>query len=248
MAIKIPPGFDKAIALKLANASMLAYNQFDKRPLFTMPAGYTLVSEFTANVLGKMERFAYLMQSATDAVLAFRGTSDFPDAIADVRFVQAAFPFLSNAGLTHIGFTACYQSCRDAVIAAVKSLPAGITLYVTGHSLGGGVATLAALDVAANTPFSQPILYTIASPRVGDHDFANRSDATLISDPTRSWRVVNMLDLVPLLPPRDIIDVLDGKTYFYQHVTNSVLVTFVKGGAVANHNLQHYIEAIERLP
>ena len=54
--------------------------------------------------------------------------------------------------------------------------------------------------------------------------------------------------IVPLLPPRDIIDVLDGKTYFYQHVTNVVLLTFLKGGAIANHNIDHYIEAIQGLP
>jgi triacylglycerol lipase len=248
MAVTIPPGFNKALALKLANASLLAYNQFDAPAQFTMPPGYTLAAQFTADVLGNMELFGFVMVSATDAVLAFRGTADFPDDIADIRFSQAPYPYDSNAGLTHIGFTQAYGSCRAAVIAAVTALPAGITLYITGHSLGAAVATLAALDVAVNTPFKQPIIYTIASPRAGDPNFANRFDSTLVTSTIRSWRVVNMFDLVPLLPPRDIFDPLDDKTYFYQHVTDWVPVAFFKGGAIANHRLENYIAAIEQMP
>ena len=115
MAATIPPGFDKALALKLANASMLAYNQFNDPAQFTMPPGYTLAAQFTADVLGNMEPFGFVMKSATDAVLAFRGTDDFPDDIADIRFNQATYPYASNAGLTHIGFTQVYESCRAAV-------------------------------------------------------------------------------------------------------------------------------------
>ena len=57
-----------------------------------------------------------------------------------------------------------------------------------------------------------------------------------------------MCDLVPLLPPKDIFDVLDNTTYFYQHVTNYVLLAFFKGGAIENHRLENYIEAIGQLP
>ena len=135
-----------------------------------------------------------------------------------------------------------------AVIAAVTALPAGITLYITGHSLGAAVATLAALDVAVNTPFKQPIIYTIASPRAGDPNFANRFDSALVTSTIWSWRVVNMFDLVPLLPPRDIYDPLDDTTYYYQHVTDYVPIAFFKGGAIANHRLENYIAAIEQMP
>ena len=141
MNATIPPGFDKALALKLANASLLAYTQMNDPADFTMPPGYTLVAAFTADVLGNTETFGYLMKSATDAVLAFRGTDDFPDAIADIRYNQVAYPFVANAGLSHVGFTAVYQSARAAVLAAAGTLPARLTLYITGHSLGGGVAT-----------------------------------------------------------------------------------------------------------
>jgi triacylglycerol lipase len=247
MASAIPPGFDKSLALKLANDSLLAYTQLNDPSQFIMPPGYMLLAEFVADVFGNFEPFGYLMQSATDAVLAFRGTDDFPDAIADIRYNQAPYPYDASAGATHIGFTTVYGSTRDAVQAAVTALPAGITLCITGHSLGGAVATLAAIDIAANTTFTSPIIYTIASPRVGNPDFANRFDGSLVKNPTISWRVVNMFDLVPLLPPKDIYDLFDVTTYYYQHVTNDLLLAFFKGGAIDNHDLNNYIEALQQL-
>lgn len=83
---------------------------------------------------------------------------------------------------------------------------------------------------------------------MGDPNFAGPFDSDIVTAQTQSWRVVNMFDLVPLLPPKDIFDLLDSTTYFYQHVTNDLLVAFSKGGAIANHNLENYIAALKQLP
>ncbi len=72
--------------------------------------------------------------------------------------------------------------------AAVWALPAGLQLYVTGHSLGGALAVLATLDIAVNTAFHSPIMYTLAGPRVSDPDFANRFDAVVVTNNTSSCR------------------------------------------------------------
>ncbi len=54
-----------------------------------------------------------------------------------------------------------------------------------------------------------------------------------------------MADFVPQLPPEHIIDPLTlFKTYFYQHVSDFMLITFRKGSAAANHSLDNYIEAL----
>ena len=239
-----PPGYDNVLALKLGSACQLAYSQLDAPTQFAAPQGYQIQAQFTADVLGDQELIGFLMNSATDAILAFRGTDDFPDAIADIRALQITYPY-DSAGLTHAGFTAVYQSTRDAVQAALAKLPPGLTLYVTGHSLGGGVAALAALDIAVNSAFHAPIVYTFASPRVGDPDFANRFDAVVVKTNSSSWRIVNMFDLVPMLPPEKIIDPWEFKTLFYEHVSDVQLLGFVKGGALANHSLDNYIAAMQ---
>jgi Lipase (class 3) len=51
--------------------------------------------------------------------------------------------------------------------------------------------------VAANTTFSDPAVYTYASPRTGDSLFAATYDQVI----KNSQRIVNRLDIVPALPP-----------------------------------------------
>jgi triacylglycerol lipase len=240
-----PSGYDNALALKLAGACQLAYTQLDHPDQFAAPPGYQIQAQFDADVLGHQEPIGFLMSSDTDAILAFRGTDNFQDGIADIRAHQVAYPFDASAGMSHAGFTGIYQSARDAVRAAVAALPPGLTLYVTGHSLGGALAELAVLDIAVNTAFQSPIMYTLASPRAGDPDFANRFDNVVVTNNTSSWRIVNMGDLVPLLPPEKIIDVLRFKTFFYQHPADVLLIDFRKGTARANHALDNYIAALQ---
>ena len=56
--------------------------------------------------------------------------------------------------------------------------------------------TLLALDVAANTNFKNPTVYTYASPRTGDPSFASTYNQVV----KNSFRIANRLDLVPKLP------------------------------------------------
>jgi len=69
-------------------------------------------------------------------------------------------------------------------------------IYVTGHSLGAAIATLAAADLYQLTPDIS--LYTYGSPRVGDETFAKYFDK-IVPD---SFRVVAHQDFVPKVPQR----------------------------------------------
>jgi hypothetical protein len=71
---------------------------------------------------------------------------------------------------------------------------------------------LLALDVAANAsvPFNNPTIYTYASPRTGDHDFAVKYHQTV----TTTYRFVDTVDLVPKLPG----------IFPYRHVTDAILL------------------------
>ena len=63
-------------------------------------------------------------------------------------------------------------------------------LWITGHSLGGALATLC----FANLPQAKG-LYVYGAPRVGDQDFVN-----IIHD-RPVWRVEHARDPVPMVPP-----------------------------------------------
>jgi predicted lipase len=81
-------------------------------------------------------------------------------------------------------------------------------LWVTGHSLGGAVATLAVIDIVTNTIHKGVKMYNFASPLVGNQAFVNFFKANIgtnecnnnSNNSTCSWRIVNLNDLVPKVP------------------------------------------------
>ena len=83
---------------------------------------------------------------------------------------------------------------------------------VTGHSLGGALATLLVADVTANAQL-KPQAWTFASPQVGDAIFAARYGGLS----TVSWRIYNLVDVVPYFP----FDASDS----YQPVTTGYAIS-----------------------
>ena len=71
-------------------------------------------------------------------------------------------------------------------------------IYVTGHSLGAALATLAAVHIEKllkDRELDIPVhLYTFASPRVGDRTFANHCQAI------DAYRIINSEDLIQSIP------------------------------------------------
>lgn len=84
-------------------------------------------------------------------------------------------------------------------------------IYITGHSLGGALATIAGLDlVASNLGMKEGIekekivnpihLYTFASPRVGDNIFADKYNEFINKGHIKVYRFANTEDLVTNIP------------------------------------------------
>lgn len=73
-------------------------------------------------------------------------------------------------------------------------------LVVTGHSLGGALATLAAVVYAADERIEKKEVwcYTFGCPRVGDEAFVELFRERI--PPRRAWRVFDYADPVPMVP------------------------------------------------
>jgi hypothetical protein len=142
-----------------------------------------------------------------DVLIAIRGTEGILEWIHDAEFGQVPCPFLAGAGQTEDGFTTMYESLRTGaesdsprVVNALAKLPFPhpvSSVTICGHSLGGALATLLGLDVAANTVFNEPAVYSYGSPRIGDSLFASTYNQVV----KNSYRIANRLDIVPALPP-----------------------------------------------
>jgi hypothetical protein len=141
-----------------------------------------------------------------EAVIAIRGTEGILEWVQDAKFGTIKCPFLADAGETEDGFTAVYNSFAVSTQAGSPSVTKSLatifgnkppsSLTICGHSLGGALATLQALDVAANSVFKNPTVYTYASPRTGNPQFASTYNRIV----PNTFRIANRIDLVPRLP------------------------------------------------
>jgi len=132
---------------------------------------------------------AIIFRSTTDpkwAALVFRGTEQKPaDLISDLLL---SIPHLGSGPIVHRGFKHALDIVWDDIMKEIDKLE-GVPLFITGHSLGAALATLAA---ARHKPQG---VYTFGSPLVGNHAFAQ----TLKDIPIH--RVVDDIDGVTFVPP-----------------------------------------------
>ncbi|WNR44346.1 lipase family protein [Paenibacillus roseipurpureus] len=189
------------------------------------------------------ELFGFIAETDSQIVIVFRGTTTTSDWISDAIARQTPFPYAKDGGLVHQGFLDIYQSARKPLLAAMSKLSAGKQLYLTGHSLGGSLATLCAADLAANTKFTSPSVYTFGSPRVGNPSFAKLFN--LRTGP--HYRVFNRNDMVPSLPPLVYKSPRTGDLYHYIHVKKAVELVNPTGSLAGNHAVSNYYHEVAKL-
>lgn len=126
------------------------------------------------------------------ALIAFRGTSNPGQWLRDVRFI----PIESEWGRVHAGFKGGIEIAEPDLVAFEKAAVDAKHVWVTGHSLGGALAVMAAAHLKRRG--ISAALYTYGQPRVGLSGFADRFEQEL-SD--KLIRFVNQSDIVPRVPP-----------------------------------------------
>jgi hypothetical protein len=187
-------GFDPRTAWFLADAAFLAYSSD------TAIAAEYRRPELAATVepfAGTRGTQCYVAAGPGWIVLAFRGTQldNFWQHVLDVRTDLQAIPVRDAAGdFVHRGFL----EGVDEVWLRVRRHIAGQQqlrsrpLWITGHSLGAGLATIAASRCSTDPALGAVGLYAYATPPVGDAQFARR-----VSIP--AFRVANNTDVLTKL-------------------------------------------------
>lgn len=138
----------------------------------------------------------FVAANDTDVVVAFRGTESIKDWVTDCKFFRrkvGGFP-----GEIHDGFgDAFYASCQQ-LREALWDVMQNRRIWVTGHSLGGALATLAAYDIVRGGKEISGC-YTFGQPRVGNPEFASNYDSNPVLR-LRTFRLVHENDIVPRVP------------------------------------------------
>lgn len=182
--------FDRVNAWWLAEVSMLAYadgDGFVRRQLLS--AGMLDVKMYTSPPGSTGHTQAILTFNHEAVIVAFRGTepNQWKDFVTDMQAHQVE---MGDAGKVHAGFQSGLLDVWNQMLPELLRLSAsGKSVWMTGHSLGGALAVLAAHQ------FQQPVtVYTFGAPRIGDSQFVKS-----YRQPT--FRLVNNTDFVADIPP-----------------------------------------------
>lgn len=243
-------------------------------------------TEVTALLFRETVPFGFIAQRPLEdgtigIFVVFRGTREAAEWIDNFNADQFFFLNDQNLGKVSHGFKKIYSEVRpddqgqqilsieQTVFTTLHKLPKQDSnikyqVFVTGHSLGGALATMATLHIAKKTQFTQPILYSFASPRTGDPNFAKH-----FNDLQQCYRIANSEDIVPTVPPatgkligaemlnqnlslaqrksqqnrleslRVIVGFFSGNLSLqqYQHVGEPIYFTTQKESISFNHNL-----------
>ncbi|MFF2876516.1 lipase family protein [Gottfriedia sp. NPDC057991] len=211
-----------------------------------LPKGFELRSIIYANAgveEPEAEAFGFIAESKNEIVIAFRGTDSFKDNESDQDLYQVEYPFVENVGKTHRGFTCIYQSSRNEMIRELMKLSPDKKLLITGYSLGGALAVLSSFDIAVNTEFENPYVYTFGSPRVADPEFAYRFNQIVWN----SVRIFNVHDIIPTLPAEAYPPPFTSTGLYYRHVNNMYPVNFQLNSIARNHYIGCYFNNISSL-
>lgn len=141
--------------------------------------------------------------SAKTQIIAVRGTSNMENAIVDAAFKLT--PDEHTGIYLHDGFSYAARAIYTEIKPQLKT---GYSISTTGHSLGGAVALILGMYLDRDD-FTVDTIITFGQPKVTNISGAKKfQHLNLI-------RVVTPRDVVPMVPPFDIIDINNPDIYWH---------------------------------
>lgn len=164
------------------------------------------------------------------AFVGFRGSERKPnDWFANFNSKKVKSPYAE--GEVHRGFLSAFNAlvpngeegkAKFAFDQEIEKLRSAKAIWLTGHSLGGAIASIAAsfllqpqIDISA----SKIYVYTFGAPRVGDDSYRQYINRKL---QYRYWRFVHKQDIVPDVPLPQI----------FRHLPSSLVSGFAREGSM----------------
>jgi len=185
--------YSDRMAWIMAYMAKLAYIKFEENDLELKCLEYSLQSGWfnLIKTFNKNGTQAFLAKNDEFSVLSFRGTQ--PDRWEDIRTDIKVLKERTIDGKVHAGFKQAYDDLRDEILEEFRANLGEMPLYITGHSLGAALATVATQELGEEFNDQIAACYTFGSPRVGDGKYEKSIKAPF-------YRIVNTTDIVTLVP------------------------------------------------
>lgn len=137
--------------------------------------------------------------------LCFRGTESMRVTIIDIKRKQVNFDNNNTKlGSVHQGFSEATISIWPDVEKFLKERAQNKPVWVTGHSLGGAIATIIAARIVHNEKVGNlAALYTFGQPRVGNKKFHKEFTKKIGGQSKlkkQVFRIYRAADPVPMMP------------------------------------------------
>ncbi|KNE65791.1 hypothetical protein AMAG_09767 [Allomyces macrogynus ATCC 38327] len=164
--------------------------------------------EFSAKESRAFKSLLAINDNIKAIIVLFRGSLEPQNFVADIRVNlvdgPSRVPNLPSGAKVHAGFWSTWAAGKNDVVTWVKIMRQQHRNYkvvATGHSLGGSMAVLAALNLrqTLSIPDAQLVVYTYGEPRVGSVELASYVSNQAFD----VVRFVHEDDVVPHLPLRN---------------------------------------------
>lgn len=165
---KFDPIFDANEGLAYARLSDLAYKSYNE--VVRGVRQYNLKARQRIYDRGT-DTHGFIASNDSTVVVAFRGTASFRNLVTDLSFKQKKIISTSRE-YAHGGFVSALNSVYRSIETSIARDLGNKRLVITGHSLGGALASLLSFRLSVKYRNSEPVLYVYGCPPVGDETFS----------------------------------------------------------------------------
>jgi triacylglycerol lipase len=244
-------GYHPAFASLCAVASQLVYQPDEQ---IKQAVGQLQASSLS--IIVEHNHRCLLLVYADCIIVAFRGTDagELADWKTNLRHKPTSGPF----GLVHSGYLAAVDLLWPRLTASLQRMRENNqTLLLTGHSMGGALAVVAAAKFSAEGVIPLAGLYTFGQPAVAEAAFETELASRIAG---RYFRFVNSIDMVPGVPV-DTAFAPGGQQFFIDrggrihtgdmttrlmsaHLLTSVLEPETRRAELEDHGIAEYVRTL----